>query len=502
VTLESERYWLSQYHQIISDFHTHLHSVHRFPHQGQFPVIKAFFADKKKIIQGQCGRSAGKTEEILYIAWRFALTNPGTETYIICPQIKQAKKIYWFPKRLQSYGPRKYVADIRESELRLVFTNGSSIVLDGCENYDSLRGIKPDLVIYDEFQHHTKDFDEEVMQPNLASGKVHLVVMGTPPKRHCYYVEFRENLLESIAAGDTTKYYVELPTEVNPTMDKTWLKAKREELIKRERYNVWLREYEGKLVFDSESAILVFLDDKKGGRHVKPRAQIEEAIKRDKSKLRYYAMFDPGTATCFAVLLLAYNPYTNFVYVLDEIYVTERRETAAGKIWAKAKEKMEAWNDDEEAWLCYYDEAATWFPNEIGQALIPTTKARYRREKLHEEGRPGESILNTLMEQELFWINEECEKFLWEATNYVTDEKGDYPKDHDHLMDGLFYFVMESHIALETSEDTTERDRLAELSRTRTPETLFRRKAARADLSECVEVDYYDKDDVGDIWMQ
>lgn len=499
---KSDIFQINQYYQAISDLHTHLHQVGRFPHPDQYPVLKAFFQDKKKIIMGQCGRSFGKTEINLYIVWRYALTVPRSLIYIICPEIKQAGKIYWLPKRLQYYGPFKYVDELSKSELRVSFKNGSTIVVDGCENHQSLRGIKPDLVLYDEFQLHSREFDEEVMQPNFASGLVSLIAMGTPPKRHCYYVEFREELLRGIENGDKDKFYVELPTHCNPIQSKVWLEKKKEELVRRGRLNVWLREFMGKMVFDTESAVFPFFDGRQNGKNIRSAAEIEKILSADKRKLNYYAIFDPGTATVFAVLFAAINPYTNQVIIVDEIYAKTKDEMKASSVWEKAKEKMDAICDDESRWIMYYDEAATWFPNEIGQGMVPTRKFKYNLQKLHEEGRPGESIINTLMEKEDgFFVSEVCKNFVWEITNYILDEQGRYPRKDDHLMDCLFYLVLESNLSATPEIDKYDIERMEDFRTVRRPQDVALQMQKR-DLSQAVPINYYDFDSTDDIWMQ
>lgn len=451
---------LENYAGAICDLHLHLRNVGRFPTEGQASPIRALFNDDKKIIMGQCGRSFGKTELILYMAWRWALTHPCSEIYIICPQRAQAKKIYWYKKRLQNYGPQKYVAEHRESELRTVFRNGSYIVLDGCENFEALRGIKPSLVIYDEFQHHTSSFDEEVMQPNLASGTP-LVVMGTPPKTDCYYVEFRNNLLEAIKGGDASRHYLELPTWYNPTQDRVWLEGKRQELLRRKRYNVWLREYEGKLVFDTDSAVFPTFSR---GEHVYPASFIDNLILRDKSKLQWFAIFDPGTTTCFAVLFACINPYTSQVFILDEIYEKRREFTKALTIWDLAN-KIKAKYYKASEWRNIYDEAAAWFANEIiahtQEAVSPTHKGRH---KTKDGTKPGESIIKTLMDTKYrFFVSEKCHNFIWELENYVTNDKGEYPVKNDHLIDDLHYLVTESFfVMLEEPEEKEEIDEAEE----------------------------------------
>jgi len=457
--------WFANYQQVLYQLHTHLKAVDRLPHPDQGATLRALFQEGKKVIQGQAGRSFGKTELVCYLTWRFALTNPGTETYIICPEIKQAKKIYWYPNRIQNYGPRMFVAEEWESKLQLIFKNGSHIILDGCENYDGLRGIKPKLVIYDEFQHHTKFFDEEVMQPNLSFGDVALIVFGTPPKRDCYYVEFRNTVLEKIAQGNSRYAYFELPTEANPRVDKAWLAEKKADLFAKGKQNIWYREYEGKLLFDTESAIFPMFDKT---RHCKPREWIEKRLERDKSKLQYLCVFDPGTATCFAVRFYAINPYTSEMYLLDEIYETRREYARAIDVWNRANEIKERWNDDLSAWTNIYDEAALWFANEVlGEypdmdgALLPTHKQR-KSALTGEDGRPGESIIMSMMlpkgAEQLFFVNDECEKFVWEIENYVKDELGRYPKTNDHLCDTLFYAVLDGGYTVRSQSDPQEEE--------------------------------------------
>lgn len=447
---------LNYEYEIISQLHDHLHSVNRFPHEGQFPVLQAFFDLNKKVLMGQCGRSHGKTEEILYITWRYALTHPNTETYIVCPEVKQARKIYWFKRRLQTYGPAKFVTDIRESENRVVFFNNSYIMIDGCENYEALRGIKPNLVVYDEFQHHSNLFDEEVMQPNLAAGNVNLVVMGTPPKRQCYYVEFREKILAHIKKGNPKYFYVELPTSANPMQDKAWLKEKKQELVDQGKLNVWLREYEGKLVFDVDGAIFPQFSKEGPKNCVYSHKYLMNLIKPDKKKLEWYAMYDPGTSTCFAVLFVAINRYTAQMFFLDEIYEKRKEETLASRIWPKSEAMKKELYDDLEDWQNYYDEAAPSFALDVQDrydANIQKTQKAKRANK--QDSRPGEDLIKMLFDEGKIFISDRCEKFIWELENYIMVD-GKYPKSHDHCIDLLHYTVIESRIALDEQPDEKE----------------------------------------------
>lgn len=511
----------TEYQQAIHDLHTHLHTSGRFPRGDQAQIIREFFDNGKMVLLAQCGRDSGKTEcAILYIGWRFALTHPDSQIYIICPEKLQGKKIYWSSNRLPNYGPAKYIAQggKLKSELRLVFKNESSITVDGCENYDALRGIKPHLVLYDEKQKHTKHFDEEVMQPNFSRGNVALVAACTPPKRYCDYVDFRKEIVEKVQQGHPKYFYVELPTWANPLSDRQWLQEKKDDLIRRGKQNVWYREYEGKMMFDTESAILPYWDRQ---RHVKTEDEIRKIIRNDIKRFEWYAVFDPGTATCFAALFLCVNPYTSEVYIVDEIYETRRGYNTAMKIWERANRIKNAWYPDLDQWKNIYDSAAAWFPMEVlaeyahreedtDFGFMPTNKQKLSPRQ--EEGRAGESILNALMEShhvedngvtlssQLFHVNEKCENFFREVESYVTDETGKYPKSFDHLMDCLFYWVINSNYTITNVFDPLHREKQQEAKwRGETFDSLVRKELAKNDWARSMEdqLDFYDE---GDEW--
>lgn len=511
----------NDYQRVLHDLHTLLHEENRFLAENQIGIVRLFTQEGKMIILVQCGRDAGKTEIAIYVAWRFALTNPGVDVYIICPEKLQGKKIYWNSNRLPNYGPQKYVyAKLRSaSELRLILQvpgyPSSSIIVDGCENYDSLRGIKPGLVIYDEKQHHTKYFDEEVMQPNFSRGNVALLGFCTPPKRYCDYVDFRANIIEKVKENNPRYAYVELPTWTNPLSDREWLAEKKDDLFKKGKKNVWFREYEGKLIFDTESSILPYWSRE---RHSVSRDFIKERIKHDIKRLEWYAVFDPGTATCFAGLFLAVNPYRSEVYVLDEIYETKRGEATALKVWAKANAIKKKWNPNQEDWRNIYDSAAAWFPGEvlsdyerrdeeIDFGFLPTNKNAVKPRP--DEGRAGESVLNGLMEAknceesgdgQLFFVNEDCEFFCKEIESYVTDESGRYPTTYDHLMDCLFYWVINSGYALahQVDWDAVKKEAEKGLHRYETFDSIVEKELQKRDWGRGLDAldDMYDYEEL------
>lgn len=419
---------------MMADLYHKINNVHKRPlHHGQISVARALFRDRKTIIQAQLGRNVGKSECALYCAWVYALTNPGSQIYIICPQRKQGKEIYWASGRLKYYGPQEYLeGEPKESELRLEFKNRSFICVEGAENYPALRGIKPDLVIYDEFQDHIKEFDVEVMRPNLIAKRASLLVFGTPPKRDGYYYEFKKALLKQIADGDDTRYYLQLPTSTNPNINREELQKIKVNLIAQGDEAVWKREYLAEDCIGGAEMVFPLWSRE---RHVKAHSFLMATLQRQKGECRFAWIADPGSTSTFGCLFVCYNPYTCQYFILDEIYEQDRRRTDTKSIWDVARLKMKDLYQGE--WRKVADEAAAWFRHEMSAnfsiSIAPTRKKKNKRDD-------AISIFKMLMAQDdMFFVSDRCKKFIWELENYVTDDAGNLPDTDDHLMDCVFY---------------------------------------------------------------
>lgn len=423
-------------------FYDRLEKVHKTPlHEGQIRISKDYFVEQKRVIQSQWGRSGGKTSGALFVASVASALTPNFLTYIICPQLKQGKKIYWTSGRLPNYAPPKLIADMNVGDMCVTYGNGSKILVDGQENFSGLRGIKPNLVIYDEFQDHGKEFHLEVMQPNLIAKSSALMIFGTPPKsRDRYYNEFRDQLLKDIRRGSTDRSYYEFPSEINPTLDKAELARIRRQLIESGNEVIWLREYEGKSVFGGEDVVFPKWQPEI---HKRPHAVVMSFLENDKKKLKWYTICDPGTSTCFAVMFVAYNPYTQQVFILDEIYERDRLRTDSKQIFERIRKKEQELYPQgvERDWKRYYDEAAAWFQREVAAnfriGLIPT-----RKQKTTQEAQI--SHIKMLMAQEgALIVSDRCHWLQWEIESFVTDESGAYPDVHNHLLD-CFQYLMDA----------------------------------------------------------
>jgi len=458
---------LGRHAEIMTAIYNRINNVHKRPlHAGQIEIARDYFNKGMRIVMSQWGRNAGKTENLLFIATTAACLNDNFIIYIITPERKQGKEIYWASRRLQDYPPKEYIEQERDTETRLVFKNGSFICVDGCENYNAHRGLKPNLVFYDEFQNHNKEFHLEVMSPNLLGKGSSLIIFGTPPKkRSAYYVEFRKQLLEQIKEGDYSRSYHEYPTSVNPQINKEELAKTRKNLISSGNESIWYREYEGKSVFGGED--VVFPTWAPDSMHVRTHKVLMSFLEHDKKKLKWYTICDPGTSTCFAVLFICYNSFTQQIFILDEIYEKDRSKTDSRQIWNRIRNKEEELypNSQLNDWQRIYDEAAAWFYNEIaslhrGQRLSLSPS---RKQSSNEETDISR-IKMAMSQQGALVVSDRCYWLRWEIESFITviDKNGDasYIDSNNHLIDCLKYFMQISGWSLmEKAEDVIHNSR-------------------------------------------
>ena len=436
---------LGRHADIITAVTDRINNILKRPlHDAQVQVAKDYFVKGNRVCMSQWGRNGGKTEGILYIANVAAMLTDNFWTMIVCPTIKQGKKIYWNKKRLQNYPPPQFVKEYGTTDLKIEYKNGSLVTIEGCENYENLRGAKPNLVIYDEFQLHSREFHLEVMEPNLVEESSALFIFGTPPKeRSAYYVEFREELLKSIKEGDSSSSYHEFSAYVNPANSKEQLNKRRTKLIASGNEVLWQREYEGKLVFGGADVVFPKWNPKV---HRKTHKVLMSYLEKDQHKLKWYTICDPGTSSCFAVLFACYNPYTQQIFLLDEIYEKDRQRTDTRQIFdrIRKKEKELYPTSEQKDWIRIYDEAAAWFQREV----IANYKHQYGRISLipslkqHNEKEDEISRIKMLMaEENSLHVSDRCYWWQWEIESFITDEKGNYPKLNDHLIDTTIYLM-------------------------------------------------------------
>ena len=143
----------------------------------------------------------------------------------------------------------------------------------------------------------------------------------------------------------------------NPHIDKTWLEIEKARYYRRGDGHLWETEYEARYVFGGRDAVFSIFDPAK---HVVPLDVIFSLINKDAHKLDYFIISDPGNRVCHATLFIAYDKRNNYVYILDELYETEQKETATGRIFPRIMEKAKNVFPASANPFYIYDEAALW----------------------------------------------------------------------------------------------------------------------------------------------
>jgi hypothetical protein len=399
------------------------------PHPKQVEIGKALFNDGKNSVFVQCGRKFGKTEIATYILWRWAQMYPNSACYYIAPLQTQAKEIIWSDPRLITFGPREWLLDgsqgVNNTEMRLKFKNGSFIKVDGSDNYEKHRGTRPAIIVYEEFKDHRKEF-RDVMRPNLAVHQAPEVFIGTPPDDDSPENEFIRTAEEHKV--DPVKYFIHAPTWSNPHIPESWLKMEKQRLYARGEGDVWEREYGANVVKGGSNKIFPMLSRD----IVRPHNEIVRSLAKDLKKHQWFAVTDPAAASVFGSLFIALNPYTQHIYVLDEIYEREQAKMTVRQIGKRVIDTVEALAPRPRCeWRLIYDEAETWFQNEMQEhfeeALEPTHKA------LHDKD-IGISLLKDVLLAGKITISDKCVHFYWELDNYRKDHTGKIPKKNDHCI--------------------------------------------------------------------
>lgn len=413
------------------------------PHVKQAEVLFQLFYQDIRSIFIEAGRKFGKTELAAYILWRWCQTFPNCNGYYIAPLQTQAKEIIWADPRLQTFGPRSWLLDgdegINNTDMRLKFKNGSFIKVDGSDNYEKHRGTRPGILVYEEFKDHRKEF-RIIMRPNLAVYNAPEIFIGTPPEDPQEDSEYVATMREH--QKDPTKLYFHAPTSANPLISRKWLAEERERLYARGEGDVWEREYEARHVRGGASKIFPMLNDS----IIKPHGQLMHSLSRDLKKLQWISFADPAGASCFAVLFLAYNPYTKHLYALDEVYEKKQQDMTVRVIGQKIVDTIQELAPRPRCeWRLGYDEAETWFANEMldhfEEGLEPSQKSR--ADKIS-----GLTLIKDILLTGNLTISDRCVHFFKEMDQYKKDENGKIPKKNDHLIDCFRYALDALHFSL------------------------------------------------------
>lgn len=431
------------------EFYDHLREQGLYPHKGQMLVLKILFRYRKKHIFLQCGRNFGKSHAMAIAAILYATLNPNSRVYIIAPLRAQAYEIYWASGLLKSMIPRHFLVDgddaYNKSELRATWANGSFVKIDGADNEDALRGIKPHWLGCDEFQ-SWKEGSYQSMEPNLLAHEAVCLKIGTPPDRECFFTHNGKYIEKEMKAGNKKYFYMRQPTSSNPRISRESLAELRRQFVERGEEEIYTREYEAIFVPGGASAIFKMFNP---DIHVKPRDWMVARLLKDIRKCEIWTVVDPGSTTVFAVGLFILNRFTGECFLVDELYEKDDKLTSTGQIWPRVLQKEQDMFGRKTP-IRYYDEAAAWFLNELcaqfpnNCEMAPTNKKRYERDSQFTAD--SCSVVKDAFVMKKFYVAEECPNAIEEITNYHKNDKGQVAvNQNDHIIDLIRYFFHESN---------------------------------------------------------
>jgi len=113
--------------------------------------------------------------------------DPGVYLYV-APEKQQAKNIVWKdPTVLFKYLPQELIRKKNEVELTVYLKNKSVFYVEGADNVDRLRGIKPKGVILDEYAQMKPEVWNEVLFPAINQSGGWAIFIGTFKGKNHFY---------------------------------------------------------------------------------------------------------------------------------------------------------------------------------------------------------------------------------------------------------------------------------------------------------------------------
>ena len=153
-------------------------------HSRQWEV----FRSTKRFRVLVAGRRFGKTELAVAELIKAATDDPNRLVWYVGPSDKFVKRVFW--RRLKCLTETLWAHKPNESERRIDLTNGSSIVVKGAFDPDSLRGEGLDFVVLDEVADLKPSAWSHVLRPSLADRQGRALFIGTPKGRNHLYDYF------------------------------------------------------------------------------------------------------------------------------------------------------------------------------------------------------------------------------------------------------------------------------------------------------------------------
>ena len=352
---------------------------------------------------------------------------------IIAPTYQQAKDIYWRdPQKLFSLIPQEAIAKRNDSELFLQLINGSFLYLRGSDRPDTLRGLRYDFVVLDEYASMKENVWEEIVMPALLDSGGKVLFISTPKGYDKFY--------ELWSKQDPEWKSWRFTSFDNPHLDKKFIDQAKKDMDEDtfgQEILAEFKKYSG-LVYKS------FNREK----HVIDPIELKE-------NWTFYRGVDFGWVVPTGVVFAAISD-KGVIYVFDEIYQAGLqtpdlalmiKQKSGGRSFINSFADSAQAADIEE--LRKYGLAITPVAKTSGSSEDWTT---FRIRKVNEKLQNGK-----------LFVFKNCQNLTWEFENYKYHEvrEGQEVRErpakmNDHLLDALSYLIVSLPERIEPQIDIDE----------------------------------------------
>lgn len=398
------------------------------PHKGQQEVADACATHRYVVVRA--GRRFGKSALALNIVFREALKNPG-RYWIIAPEYKQAKSIYW-RDLVDEYIPKELIVQKNDTELILkirtmVEGKYSIIEFKGSDNENSLRGAGLKGVVLDEYAFQKEYIWDKVIGPMLVQTNGWALFITTPNGVANHFKKFWDTALESEAAGESWKTF-HFTSYDNPLIKRENLDAEKARLTE----EFFTQEYMAEFA-KFTGLIYTAFDDKV---HIQD-FEVDE-------RWTFFRAIDFGATDPASVPFIGVDK-NGIIYVYDEIYMSELQTSQFAEL-IKQKSAHRYFT------ATYADSAGKQNILDLGGMGVYSTPVKKNSGENSKDWLVATiREVHQLLHDNKIIIHPRCKGLIKEFMSYSwrKDRMGEavnIPEDkNNHLLDALRYFVVSYH---------------------------------------------------------
>ncbi len=277
------------------------------PYPAQEEIAEAMLTHSRVVVRA--GRRFGKSALALNLVFREALHKPG-RYWIIAPEYKQAKSIYW-RELVDKYIPKALIVNKNNNELILEIKtlNGESSIIEfkGSDRDDSLRGAGLAGVVLDEYAFQREHVWDKIISPMLIQTNGWALFITTPNGVANHFKKFWDTAVAVESEGDPDWKTFHFTSYDNPSpgmadrLDKE--RARLTEEYFTQEYMAEFAKFAGLIFTDFDPAI-----------HIR-EFEVDE-------NWSFYRGMDFGATDPASVPFIGVDK-EGIIYIYDEIYVSD-----------------------------------------------------------------------------------------------------------------------------------------------------------------------------------